>query len=77
MSTRLAITLLVYGMVQAVLFGAGLLLLLWTPLAADAATYFPAMVIFSALISVPVAWKLAPRLRASHQRRLARQRTDS
>jgi hypothetical protein len=75
MSTRLAITLLVYGMVQAVLFGAGLLL--WTPLAADAATYFPAMVIISALISVPVAWKLAPRLRASHQRRLARQRMDS
>jgi hypothetical protein len=77
MSTRLAITLLVYGMIHAVLFGAGLLLLLWTPLAADAATYFPAMVIISALISVPVAWKLAPRLRASHQRRLARQRTGS
>lgn len=77
MSTRLAITLLVYGMVQAVLFGAGLLLLLWTPLVVDAAAYFPAMVIISALISVPIAWKLAPLLRASHQRRLARQRLDS
>lgn len=77
MSTRLAITLIVYGMVQAVLFGVGLLVLLWTPLADDAARYFPAMVIISFLISVPIAWKLAPLLRSSHQRRLAQQRMES
>lgn len=77
MSNRLAITLVVYGMVQAVMFGAGLLLLLWTPLARDAAAYFPWMVLISALISVPISWKLAPLLRASHQRRLAEQRTET
>ena len=73
MSNQLAITLLIYGMVQAVLFGIGMLAIMWTPLEAYAPYAIPAMIAVTAAISIPVAWKVAPILRARHQKRLARE----
>ena len=64
MSVTLQIALLVYMMVQAVLFGAGAVLVLATPLAATAMTLMPWVVGVSALLSIPIAWFMAPRLRA-------------
>lgn len=72
MSNRLAITLLIYGMVQAVLFGAGALTVLATPLKVQAAILLPLVVVVSAGLAIPFAWKIAPRMRAAHQRRMAR-----
>ena len=64
MSVRLQIAFLVYMMAQAVLFGAGAVLVLATPLADMAMGLMPWVVGVSALLSMPIAWWLAPRLRA-------------
>jgi len=72
MSNRLAITLLIYGMVQAVIFGAGLLTLLWSPLKADTGTLIAIIAAFSLVLAAPAAWMLSPMMRSKHQRRLAR-----
>ena len=68
MSIRLQIAILVYVMVQAVLFGVGTVLVLATPLSAVAMTLMPWVVGVSAVLSAPVAWIIAPRLRARFQR---------
>lgn len=73
MTNRLAITLLIYGMVQAVIFGAGLLTLLWSPLRDNSAVLFTSIVVFSLILAAPAAWMIAPLLRAKHQRTLARE----
>ena len=72
MSIRLQISILVYVMVQAVLFGVGTVLVLATPLSAVAMTLMPWVVGVSAVLSAPVAWIIAPRLRARFQREHAR-----
>lgn len=75
MSNRMAITLLLYGMVQGVLFGAILLAVMYTPaLRANAAVFIPIAVLLSAVIAIPASWKIAPRLRARHVRRMAHER---
>ena len=68
MSVRLQLTALVYLMVQAVLFGVAVLLVLATPLQAYAMTAMPWAIGLSALISAPVSWFIAPRLRARYWR---------
>jgi uncharacterized Tic20 family protein len=68
MSIRLQISILVYVMVQAVLFGVGTVLVLATPLSAVAMTLMPWVIGVSAVLSAPVAWIIAPRLRARFQR---------
>ena len=73
MTNRMAISLLIYGLVQAVLFGVGMIAIVVTPLSNYAIYSIPAVVLLSALIAVPVAWKVAPIMRARHQRRLARE----
>ena len=70
MSRTFMISTLIYMMVQAVLFGIGAVLLLATPLAAHASTLFPWMVLVTFLISVPVSWILAPRLKARWEIRM-------
>jgi hypothetical protein len=72
MSIRLQISILVYVMVQAVLFGVGTVLVLATPLSAVAMNLMPWVVAVSALLSAPVAWIIAPHLRARFQRQNAR-----
>lgn len=64
MSIRLQIAALVYMMVQATVFGAGIVIVLATPLSAFAMLLVPCVVVVSAVVSAPLAWMIAPRLRS-------------
>lgn len=68
MSIRLQIAILIYIMVQACMFGVGTVLVLATPLSALAMNLMPWVIGVSAIVSAPVAWIIAPRLRARFQR---------
>ncbi|MFG1191180.1 hypothetical protein [Xanthobacter flavus] len=69
MSIRLQLAAMLFMMIQAVTFFAALLLLLLSPLARDAMTLMPFVVLGSSIISAPLSWWLAPRLRARTWRR--------
>ncbi|WP_315813892.1 hypothetical protein [Bradyrhizobium sp. SZCCHNR2028] len=56
-------------MVQAVLFGAGVLTILLTPLGNHAMLAMPVMIALSVVLSAIVSWQIAPRLRARYWRR--------
>ena len=64
MTTRISIAALIYMMVQGVTFGVGAILVLATPLQAEAMKLMPVVVIASSIVSVPISWFLAPRLQA-------------
>ena len=69
MLTRVAIAVLIYSMVDAVLFGIGLIAVLTVPaLSARADTLVPAVVVTSLILAIPVSWIIAPRLRARYWR---------
>ena len=71
---RLGIALLVGLMVNAVLFGAGLITILMTPaLSANAFEAMPIMIALSFVLAAPISWIIAPRLRARYWRE---RRTD-
>jgi hypothetical protein len=63
MSVRFQIAAMVFLIVQAVLFGAGLVAILLTSEQSDAMTAIPAMIAVSFLASAAIAWLIAPRLR--------------
>ena len=63
-STRMQVAAVIYMMVQAVTFGIGVVLVLATPLQAEAMKLLPVVVLVSAIASVPISWWLAPRLQA-------------
>jgi multidrug efflux pump subunit AcrB len=63
------ITILVYLMVQAVVFGFGAVLVLATPLADFAMRLMPFVIVLSLIVSAPISWTLAPMLRARYARR--------
>lgn len=69
MKTRLAVAVLVYMVVQAVLFGIGTVLVLATPLKEQAMALMPWVVGTSAVVAAPAAWMIAPRLMARYYRR--------
>lgn len=69
MSVRLQIAVLVYLMVQAMMFGIGIVLVLATPLKDMAMSLLPAVVLVSAIASLPLSWLIAPRLQARYWRR--------
>lgn len=69
MSIRLQLAAMCFMMIQAVTFFAGLLALLLSPLAREAMSLMPFVVIGSAVVSAPLSWWLAPRLRARTWRR--------
>mgnify|MGYP001316365219 CR=1 FL=1 len=69
MSVRLQIAAMIFLMVQAVLFGIFTVVVLLSPLSRDAIAVMPWVVIGSAMVSLPVSWLLAPRLRARTWRR--------
>jgi hypothetical protein len=71
MTLRTQIALLVYPMIQAVLFGVGIIAILFTPLVAQAQTAIPLMIAATLAASIPIAWRIAPKLslRLSGQRR--------
>jgi len=65
MSTQLRLSLLLYGMVNAVLFGAGTITILSFPsLQEQWKLLIPLVVVASFVLAAPIAWLLAPRLRA-------------
>jgi hypothetical protein len=65
MPTRLQIAALLAMMINAVIFGVGAVAVLSVPaLSADAAFYLPVVVLLSIVLTLPIAWLLAPRLRA-------------
>ncbi|WP_316182505.1 MULTISPECIES: hypothetical protein [unclassified Bradyrhizobium] len=69
MSMRSQISAMVFMMVQAVLFGAGVLTILLTPLSNHAMLAMPVMIALSVVLSAIVSWQIAPRLRARYWRR--------
>jgi len=61
---------LVYGMTNGVLFGAGVILVLTLPvLNAHAGLWITVVVGASIVLAAPIAWWIAPRLRARYTRR--------
>lgn len=69
-STRTNISALLYPMVNAVLFGAGAILVLSVPALSRYAIYLlPAVIVIALIVSAPVAWLIAPRLRWRFWRR--------
>ncbi|MDO8408527.1 MAG: hypothetical protein Q7S93_00460 [Phenylobacterium sp.] len=67
--TRLMVAALVYPMVQAVLFGVGLIAALVLAPALNAQLSIPIVVVVTALISLPLSWFIAPRMMVRYQRR--------
>lgn len=68
--TRFMIASLLFSMTNAVLFGAGLLVVLLTPGLQDHLMgWIPAVVAASFAFAAPIAWMIAPRLRARFWRR--------
>ncbi|NEW99533.1 hypothetical protein [Rhodopseudomonas sp. BR0G17] len=69
MSNRLRIASLVYMMTNAVLFGIGMVSIMTIPaLARNAMDWVPMAVIASFILAAPIAWWIAPRLRARYWR---------
>lgn len=69
MSTRIAIAALIFTMVNAVLFGVGVVTVLTIPaLSAHAMMLVPTVVVLSFILAVPISWVIAPRLRAHYWR---------
>jgi hypothetical protein len=70
--TRVGIAALIYTMTNAVLFGAGLVIVLMIPMLNDnAALWIPVVVVASFILAAPIAWEIAPRLRARYWRQRA------
>jgi len=69
-TTRTRIAILIYSMINAVLFGIGIVIVLNVPaLAAHSGLGIAAVVVLSLLFAAPIAWIIAPRLRARYARR--------
>ena len=66
MQPRLQIAVLVYLMIQAIMFGIGTVLVLATPLQQMAMQLMPWVVGVSAILSAPISWMIAPRLQARY-----------
>ena len=67
--TRVGIAALIYTMTNAVLFGAGLITVLLLPgFSSQLIIWIPVVVVASIILAAPVAWLIAPRLRARYWR---------
>jgi hypothetical protein len=76
--TRAAIAALIYPMTNAVIFGTGLVMALALPtLRGDEAISIPTVVVASIILAAPVAWVIAPRLRARRWRLRAAARSPA
>jgi hypothetical protein len=65
--TRAGIAVLIYSMASGVLFGAGLIIVLTLPaLNADTGFWISVVVGASFILAAPIAWWMAPRLRARY-----------
>jgi hypothetical protein len=69
-ATRAQIAFLIYAMTNGVLFGAGVTLVLtWPALSVDSGFWIIVVVATSFILAAPIAWWMAPRLRARYWRR--------
>ena len=68
MFVQIFIAVMVYMMVQAVMFFTGVVLVPATPLADMAMKLMPWVVAITSIVSLPVAWLIALRLRARYWR---------
>lgn len=68
MSVRLQIAAMVFMSIQAVMFGAGMLVILLTPVQSNAMAAIPTMIAVSFVASAAIAWLIAPRLRQRYWR---------
>ena len=60
-TTRLRVSALIFSIVNAVVFGAGLIAVLLTPaLAQHAFFWIPSVVLTSLVLSAPLSWFIAP-----------------
>ncbi|WP_026789329.1 hypothetical protein [Pleomorphomonas oryzae] len=75
MRLRIMLTLLIYLIVQGVLFGIGMVTVMATPLSDQAQVYVPWVVGLTFIIAVPVALGIAPRMEAWREMR-SRRRTE-
>lgn len=70
MSTRFRLALLIYGMVNAVIFGAGAITVLSLPsLQEEWPILLPVVVVASLVLAAPLAWAIAPRMRSRFGRK--------
>jgi hypothetical protein len=67
-SVRLQIAAMAFMMVQAVLFGVGMLLILLTPMSDHASFYIPVMIAVTAIAAAAISWEIAPRFRERYWR---------
>jgi uncharacterized membrane protein YiaA len=66
---RFRIAALIYPMAGAIIFGVGIVLALTVPaLNADAGFWIAVVVATSIILAAPIAWLIAPRLRARYWR---------
>ncbi|MCM5555411.1 hypothetical protein [Pleomorphomonas sp. NRK KF1] len=75
MRIRIMLTLLIYLIVQGVLFGIGMVIVMATPLEEQADVLVPWVVGLTFIIAVPVAMGIAPRMKAWREMR-SRRRTE-
>lgn len=77
MSNRLAISLVISMMVNAVLFGIGAVAVLSMPnLAKHASSLLPIVITASFLVAPFIAWRIAPQMRAKTNRTVVTNRRD-
>lgn len=72
MRLRIMLTLLIYLIVQGVLFGIGMVIVMATPLNEQANVLVPWVVGLTFIIAVPVALGIAPRMKAWREMRSRR-----
>jgi ABC-type sulfate transport system permease subunit len=76
MQTRTYVSVLISSMVNAVIFGAGVVTVMTIPaLAANAWFWIPVVVVLSFVVAPFIAWKLAPKLMQRYKRRREAMRT--
>jgi hypothetical protein len=59
---------MMFMMTQAVLFGAGMLAILLSPLRDQASFYIPLMIATTMIVAAVISWTMAPRLRLKYWR---------
>ncbi len=69
MTTRTRIAMVIYGMVDSLLFGASAVAVLVLAPADQWKYLLPTVIVGSFMLAAPLSWFIAPRLRADHRRR--------
>ncbi|HAJ90206.1 MAG TPA: hypothetical protein DCM27_04220 [Rhodospirillaceae bacterium] len=64
------LSVLVFMMVQAVLFGIGTVAIVSTPLVDKAAALMPVMIVATMFLAIPISWYIAVKMRLSNDRAL-------